>query len=205
VQEFDDTTPAEVPIDTLTLLGIAVGLAMDAFAVAIATGIALGIVSGRQTFRLAFHFGLFQFLMPVIGYLAGMSVEGYIKGYDRWVAFVLLGYIGGKMVYEGIRGGMAEGNDGKDPTRGMSLVVLSVATSIDALAVGISLGVLHNEGIVYPGIVIGIVACTFTAAGLHLGKRLGAAFGKRMEVVGGLVLVAIGVKILFDHYSGGRW
>jgi putative Mn2+ efflux pump MntP len=80
-----------------------------------------------------------------------------------------------------------------------------VATSIDALAVGISLGVLHNEGIVYPGIVIGIVACTFTAAGLHLGKRLGAAFGKRMEVVGGLVLVAIGVKILFDHYSGGRW
>jgi putative Mn2+ efflux pump MntP len=205
VQGFDDTTPAEVPIDTLTLFGIAVGLAMDAFAVAIATGIALGIVSGRQTFRLAFHFGLFQFLMPVIGYLAGMSVEGYIKGYDRWVAFVLLGYIGGKMVYEGIRGGMAEGNDGKDPTRGMSLVVLSVATSIDALAVGISLGVLHNEGIVYPGIVIGIVACTFTAAGLHLGKRLGAAFGKRMEVVGGLVLVAIGVKILFDHYSGGRW
>lgn len=205
MQGFDDTTPAEVPIDTLTLFGIAVGLAMDAFAVAIATGIALGIVSGRQTFRLAFHFGLFQFLMPVIGYLAGMSVEGYIKGYDRWVAFVLLGYIGGKMVYEGIRGEMAEGNDGKDPTRGMSLVFLSVATSIDALAVGISLGVLHNEGIVYPGIVIGIVACTFTAAGLHLGKRLGAAFGKRMEVVGGLVLVAIGVKILFDHYSGGRW
>jgi putative Mn2+ efflux pump MntP len=170
--------------------------------VAIATGIALGIVSGRQTFRLAFHFGLFQFLMPVIGYLAGMSVVGYIKGYDRWLAFVLLGYIGGKMVCEGIRGEREEGNDGKDPTRGMSLVVLSVATSIDALAVGISLGVLHNEGIVYPGIVIGIVACTFTAAGLHLGKRLGAAFGKRMEVVGGLVLVAIGVKILFDHYRG---
>ncbi|HEX9850181.1 MAG TPA: manganese efflux pump MntP family protein [Candidatus Deferrimicrobium sp.] len=202
MQGFDDTTPPEVPIDTLTLLGIAVGLAMDAFAVAIATGIALGVVSGRQTFRLAFHFGLFQFLMPVIGYLAGMSVVGYIKGYDRWLAFVLLGYIGGKMVYEGIRGGRVEGNDGKDPTRGMSLVVLSVATSIDALAVGISLGVLHNEGIVYPGVVIGVVACTFTAAGLHLGKRLGAAFGKRMEVVGGLVLVAIGVKILFDHYSG---
>ncbi|MBE0606381.1 MAG: manganese efflux pump, partial [Deltaproteobacteria bacterium] len=79
---------------------------------------------------------------------------------------------------------------------------LSVATSIDALAVGISLGVLHNEGIVYPGIVIGIVACAFTAAGLHLGKRLGVVFGRRMEVVGGLVLVAIGVKILFDHYGG---
>jgi len=174
---------------------------MDAFAVAIATGIVLGTVSGRQTFRLAFHFGLFQFLMPVIGYLAGMTVERYIKGYDHWLAFGLLGYIGGKMVYEGIRAG-EEGSDGKDPTRGMSLVVLSVATSIDALAVGISLGVLHTEGIVYPGVVIGIVACTFTAAGLHLGKRLGNVFGKRMEVVGGLVLVAIGVKILFDHYGG---
>jgi manganese efflux pump family protein len=175
---------------------------MDAFAVAIAAGIVLGTVSGRQTFRLAFHFGLFQFLMPVAGYLAGMSVEGYIKGYDPWLAFVLLGYIGGKMVYEGCRGGGEEGNGGKDPTKGMSLVVLSVATSIDALAVGVGLGVLHQEGIVYPGIVIGVVACTFTAAGLHLGKRLGNVFGKRMEVVGGLVLLAIGVKILFDHYRG---
>lgn len=194
--------PREVPIDTLTLLGIAVGLAMDAFAVAIATGIVLGTVSGRQTFRLAFHFGLFQFLMPVVGYLAGMTVERYIAEYDHWLAFALLVYIGGKMVHEGFRGEEGEGNGGKDPTRGMSLVVLSVATSIDALAVGVSLGVLHNEGIVYPGVVIGVVACTFTAAGLHLGKRLGAAFGKRMEVVGGVVLVAIGVKILLDHYRG---
>jgi putative Mn2+ efflux pump MntP len=192
----------EVPIDTLTLLGIAVGLAMDAFAVAIATGIALGTVSGRQTFRLAFHFGLFQFLMPVVGYLAGMTVERYIAEYDHWLAFALLGYIGGKMVHEGFRREEEEENGGKDPTRGMSLVALSVATSIDALAVGVSLGVLHNEGIFYPGVVIGVVACTFTAAGLHLGKRLGAVFGKRMEIVGGLVLVAIGVKILFDHYRG---
>lgn len=199
---MDDTTAPEVPIDTLTLLGIAVGLAMDAFAVAIAAGIALGTVSGRQTFRLAFHFGLFQFLMPVIGYLAGMTVERYIRGYDHWLAFALLGYIGGKMVLEGIRGGEEEGNGGKDPTRGMSLVLLSVATSIDALAVGISLGVLHSEGIVYPGIVIGIVAAIFTAAGLHLGKRLGTVFGRRMEVVGGLVLIVIGLKILFDHLRG---
>jgi len=186
----------------LTLLGIAVGLAMDAFAVAIATGIVLGTVSGRQTFRLAFHFGLFQFLMPVVGYLAGMTVERYIEGYDHWLAFVLLVYIGGKMVYEGGWGGGREGNGGKDPTRGMSLVLLSVATSIDALAVGISLGVLRNDGIIYPGVVIGLVACTFTAAGLHLGKRLGAAFGRRMEVVGGFVLVGIGVKIVLDHLRG---
>jgi putative Mn2+ efflux pump MntP len=193
------TTPGEVAIDTLTLLGIAVGLAMDAFAVAIATGIVLGKVSGRQTFRLAFHFGLFQFLMPVIGYLAGMTVERWIQAYDHWLAFALLVFIGGKMVYEGAWGETEEGNGGKDPTRGMSLVLLSVATSIDALAVGVSLGVLHSEAIVYPGIVIGIVACTFTAAGLHMGKRLGTVFGKRMEVAGGLVLIGIGVKILLGH------
>jgi putative Mn2+ efflux pump MntP len=195
-------TPGEVAIDTLTLLGIAVGLAMDAFAVAIATGIVLGEVSGRQTFRLAFHFGLFQFLMPVIGYLAGMTVERWMEAYDHWLAFVLLGFTGGKMVYEGICDGEEEGNGGRDPTRGMSLVVLSVATSIDALAVGVSLGVLHSDRIVYPGVVIGIVACTFTAAGLHLGKRLGMVFGKRMEVAGGLVLVGIGAKILADHIFG---
>ena len=195
-------TPREAPIDTLTLLGIAVGLAMDAFAVAIATGIVLGKVSGRQTFRLAFHFGLFQFLMPVIGYLAGMTVERYIRGYDHWLALALLAYIGGKMVFEGLRGDGEEGDGDRDPTKGMSLVMLSVATSIDALAVGLSLGVLRSGEIVYPGVVIGIVACTFTAAGLHLGKRLGTVFGKRMEVAGGLVLVAIGVKIMLDHLLG---
>jgi putative Mn2+ efflux pump MntP len=161
----------------------------------------LGQVSGRQTFRLAFHFGLFQFLMPVIGYLAGMTVERWMKSYDHWLAFVLLGFIGGKMVYEGMRGEKEEGTGGKDPTRGMSLVMLSVATSIDALAVGVSLGVLHTDRILYPGIVIGIVACSFTAAGLHLGKRLGTVFGKRMEVAGGLVLIGIGAKILLDHLS----
>ena len=195
--------PGRSPIDTLTLLGIAVGLAMDALAVAIATGIVLGRVSGRQTFRLAFHFGLFQFLMPLIGYLAGMTVEPFMRAYNHWLAFVLLGFIGGKMVYEGFRKG-DEGNDEeKDPTRGVSLVLLSLATSIDALAVGVSLGVLHSDEIFYPGFVIGTVACTFTAAGLHLGKRLGTVFGKRMEVVGGVVLIAIGLKILADRLLGG--
>ncbi len=175
---------------------------MDAFAVAIATGIVLGQVSGRQTFRLAFHFGLFQFLMPLIGYLAGMTVEPFMRRYNHWLAFALLGYIGGKMVYEGLRGGEEGGADGSDPTRGASLVVLSLATSIDALAVGVSLGVLHTGEIFYPGIVIGIVACTFTAAGLHLGKRLGTVFGRRMEIVGGAVLIAIGLKILAEGLLG---
>jgi putative Mn2+ efflux pump MntP len=173
---------------------------MDAFAVAIATGIVLGTVSPRQTFRLAWHFGLFQFLMPVVGWMAGLSVERFLSGYDHWLAFGLLGGLGGKMIYEALQGEERE-KDGRDPTRGVSLVVLSVATSVDALAVGLSLGVLR-VGIWYPAVVIGMVACSLTAAGLHLGRRIGETAGRRMEVVGGAILVGIGVKILFGHLFG---
>lgn len=184
----------------MTLLGIAVGLAMDAFAVAIATGLALGEVSARQTFRLSWHFGFFQFLMPVIGWMAGLTVERWIAAYDHWLAFGLLGFIGGKMIHEAVTGMDGEKAAG-DPTRGVSLVVLSVATSVDALAVGLSLGVLHVR-IWQPAVVIGIVACALTAAGMHLGRRLGERFGKRMEVAGGAVLIAIGLKILVSHLLG---
>lgn len=173
---------------------------MDALAVALATGLALGDVSARQTFRLSFHFGLFQFLMPVIGWMAGLTIEAWIAAYDHWLAFGLLVAIGGKMIHEA-RTEMTEAAGRGDPTRGMSLVVLSVATSVDALAVGVSLGVLHVR-IWYPAVVIGIVACALTAAGMHVGRRLGSAFGRRMEVVGGLVLIGIGVRILVSHLFG---
>jgi manganese efflux pump family protein len=181
----------------LTLVGIAVGLAMDAFAVSIGIGLGSPRVSGRTTVRLAWHFGLFQFLMPVIGWLAGLSVERWISGVDHWIAFGLLAAIGGHMIYEALWGD-EEARAAKDPTRGASLIVLSVATSIDALAVGLSLALLGVE-IWWPAVVIGIVAFVFTAAGLHLGRRFGSLFGKRMEVVGGIILIGIGVRILVDH------
>jgi len=184
-------------IDTVTLLGIAVGLAMDALAVAIATGILLGNVSGRQTFRLSFHFGLFQFLMPIGGWLAGLSVERYLSGYDHWLAFGLLGLIGVKMIYEAVRKSGAE-RAVSDPTRGFSLVLLSVATSLDALAVGLSLGVLRVR-IWYPAVVIGLVAAALTAIGMHVGAPLGNRLGRKMEIFGGLVLIGIGCNILFQH------
>ena len=188
-------------VDTISLLGIAVGLAMDAFAVAVATGIILGNVSGRQTFRLSFHFGLFQFLMPVVGWQAGLSFVQYLGGYDHWLAFGLLAAIGGKMVFEAFRSDPSDRN-ASDPTRGASLVLLSVATSLDALAVGLSLGVLRIR-IWFPAVVIGLVAAALTAAGMHLGRPLGSRFGRRMEIVGGLVLVGIGIRILFKGLSGG--
>jgi putative Mn2+ efflux pump MntP len=184
-------------IDTVTLLGIAVGLAMDALAVAIATGIALGKVSGRQTFRLSWHFGFFQFLMPVVGWLAGLSVERYLSGYDHWLAFGLLGFIGVRMIHEAVQGSGGE-RAASDPTRGISLVLLSVATSVDALAVGLSLGVLRVR-IWYPAVVIGVVAGTLTAIGMHLGAPLGNRLGRKMEIFGGLVLIGIGCNILYRH------
>ena len=186
-------------MNPLTLLGIAVGLAMDAFAVSIGVGLSAPSVSGRTTVRLAWHFGLFQFLMPVVGWLAGLSVERWISGVDHWVALALLTAIGGHMIYEALRGD-DEARATRDPTRGPSLVVLSVATSIDALAVGLSLALLGVE-IWFPAVVIGIVAFLFTAAGLHLGRRFGALFGKRMEVLGGVILIGIGLKILADHLA----
>lgn len=182
---------------TFALIGIAIGLAMDAFAVSIGAGLTLKTVDARQTFRLAWHFGLFQALMPVLGWLAGLSIAGWIAPVDHWIAFGLLGAIGAKMIYEALKDGDGDARR-TDPTKGWSLVLLSVATSIDALAVGMSLALLAVD-IWYPAVVIGLVAGTFTAVGMQLGTRFGARLGRRMEIVGGVILVAIGVQILAEH------
>lgn len=176
-----------------TVLGIAVGLAMDALAVAVATGLALPKVTHRHVFRQAFHFGLFQFMMPVIGWFAGMRVERYISAFDHWVAFALLTFVGGKMIWEA-RKADHERQKG-DPTRGWSLVTLSIATSLDALAVGLAIGI-QGHSIWTASVIIGAVAAAFTAAGIIFGARLGTKFGRVADVIGGLVLIAIGVKIL---------
>lgn len=185
-------------MDTVTLLGIAVALAMDAFAVALATGLTLPVMSGRHMFRLGFHFGLFQALMPVIGWLAGLTIQGWISAYDHWIAFGLLAFVGGKMIHEALTGGEDEEALERDPTRGWSLVMLSVATSIDALAVGLTLAML-NVSIWMPSLVIGLVAGALTVVGMLLGRRISGIWGKRVEVFGGLVLCGIGIKILVEH------
>ena len=183
-------------MDILTILGLAVGLAMDALAVAIGTGLLLGRPSPRQAFRLAFHFGLFQFLMPVLGWAAGRAVEVHIRAFDHWVAFCLLAFVGGKMLWEAWE--HEEDVPRQDPTRGWTLVVLSVATSIDALAVGLSMAFLQVS-VWLPSAVIGVVAFAFTAAGVALGARVGARVGRWPAVLGGLVLLGIGVRILVEH------
>jgi len=183
-------------MDTITLLGIAVALAMDAFAVALATGLALPVMNGRHMFRLGFHFGLFQAGMPVIGWLAGMTVQAWIAAYDHWIAFSLLAFVGGKMIYEAFSD--HEEDVKRDPTRGWTLVMLSIATSIDALAVGLTLAML-NVSVWLPSLVIGVTAGVLTVAGMILGRRISGIWGQRVEVFGGLVLCAIGMKILVEH------
>jgi putative Mn2+ efflux pump MntP len=181
----------------VSLIVVALALAMDAFAVAVASSVVLGELTPRRVFRLAFHFGLFQALMPTLGWLAGTAISDYIGAIDHWVAFMLLAVVGGRMV----RGGLQQGDDERertDPTRGWDLVILSVATSIDALAVGLSLAVLGNQ-IIVPAITIGVITAAVTATGMFLGQKVGEHWGPRVEIAGGLVLIVIGIRIVMQH------
>ena len=185
-------------MSVLLVLGLALALAMDAFAVSLGLGLSLRPATRGQTFRLAFHFGLFQFLMPVLGWAAGETLIRHIEKVDHWVAFVLLLGVGGKMIFESLKPEPSLESKRSDPTKGVSVLVLSVATSLDALAVGLSLAALR-VAIVFPAVVIGIVAFAMTALGMKMGPALGRIIGRRAELLGGVILIVIGIKILADH------
>lgn len=178
-----------------TLL-IALSMAMDAFAVCLGAGTQSCTNGARPTFRLAFHFGLFQFLLPILGWLAGTTIAEYIADFDHWIAFGLLAFVGVRMLRSGLDpNGEAHKND---PSRGWTMVLLSIAVSIDALAIGLTLAFL-KVSVWYPAIVIGVVTGLMSWLGLRIGNRLGTRFGKRMEIAGGIVLVLIGVRIVVSH------
>lgn len=191
-----------MPFNEILLLAVA--LAMDAFAVSVGTGCALRRVNAGQYMRMAGAFGFFQFFMPVTGWYLGRTVEGYIQEWDHWLAFALLAWIGGSMIRESFRNAGDDENGcppmSTDPTRGRQLIILSIATSIDALAVGLSFALL-GQSVWMPSITIGIVCASLTLAGLYLGQRLARAalFGRRAELLGGTVLVLIGLRILSEH------
>jgi putative Mn2+ efflux pump MntP len=188
------------PLTPVNIMAIAVALAMDAFAVAVATGICLGTVHWRQHFRLAWHFGFFQAVMPVIGWGAGLTVRELIAQYDHWVAFGLLLLVAQSMLREAFQNDDTCEQRSKDPTKGFTMVMLSVATSLDALAVGLSLSVV-NVSIWTPAVIIGVVACAFTIIGLHFGQRISKAARVRQlaDALGGTVLLLIGLNILREH------
>lgn len=183
-------------MDYITLFGIAVGLAMDAFAVSIASGVTLKCFRVRYATRVALFFGVFQAVMPVIGWLAGMHVSTFFKAIDHWIAFGLLFFIGGKMIYESTI--MEKTEKTCDPRNLLILTGLALATSIDALAVGFSFSLL-NVSIWMPVIVIGVVTFVLSFIGVIIGTRFGTLFERKIELVGGVCLIGIGVKILLEH------
>lgn len=176
---------------------IATGLAMDAFAVSLGIGTTRRAEDFRSRFRLAFHFGLFQALMTLLGWLAGSTIAPLISSFDHWVALILLGYVGINMIRSGASTSDNE-NLGPNPSRGKTLIFLCVATSLDAMAVGLSMAMIRTS-VVFPSAVIGVVTLAFSALGLGIGGRLGARFGKRMEIIGGLILIGIGLNIVVSH------
>ena len=196
------TTFPEYVVSFLAVLAIAVALAMDAFAVSVSASATLPVVTWRHYFRLSFHFGLFQFLMPVIGWALGLSVRDYIEAWDHWIAFAMLALVGLNMLREAWSGEDEEHASG-DPSRGLQLVMLAVATSIDAMAVGLSFAMI-GVSVWWPAAVIGLVCAAITAAGVKLGRLLGSSslLGNKASVIGALVLIGIGLKILHEH---GVW
>jgi manganese efflux pump family protein len=179
------------------LMLVALGLSMDAFAVSLGAGTHQQVRGLRPSFRLWFHFGLFQSVMAIAGWFVGAGLESMIAAWDHWLAFALLGLVGGKMIKEGFAPEDGQGSEAaSDPSRGLKLVSLSVATSLDALAVGVSLGVF-KVAIWQPGLIIGLVTALLSFIGIRLGQFLGAQFGKKMEVAGGFILLVMALKMGF--------
>jgi len=183
-------------LDFISILLIAIGLSADCFAVAVSGGISMGRVTRFQVLRTAFTFGAFQALMPVLGWLGGRTIVDLIADYDHWIAFGLLFIVGGRMVWEAFHSSGEEKNI--DITRGALLLVLAFATSIDALAVGLTFAFLRVN-IWQAALTIGAVAFLITITGFLVGKKAGKFLGKRVEAIGGVVLIGIGLRILLTH------
>jgi len=185
-------------MNIITVIFIALGLAMDAFAVSVASGFQIKQQHLRHAMRIALFFGGFQALMPVTGWFAGISVRNFIMGFDHWIAFGLLFFIGVKMIYESKK--LTPVEKTMNASNIYVLLVLAVATSIDALAVGLSLSFL-KIAILTPALIIGFITFLLSFAGVYIGKRFGHFFESKLEVIGGLILIGIGIKILIGHIS----
>lgn len=180
----------------LEILFLAAALSIDAFAVTLSAAATGAVTDRRAAFRLSFHFGLFQFLMPVLGWAAGLALAPVIAAVDHWVAFALLTGVGVRMIWGSA--GDSTAADGRDPSRGLTLMALAVATSIDALAVGLSLALLATE-ILWPSLIIGVVTGAVCVVAVFLGRRFHAHVGAKAEIVGGIILIVIALRILITH------
>ena len=185
-------------MDILSIIVIGIGLAMDCFAVAISIGIHAQKKSFWLTFRMAVLFGLFQAIMPLIGYEVGAGFAAYMRSFDHWIAFGLLSLIGGKMIIEGLKTIDPDAEKVTNPFAWTSILTLAFATSIDAFATGIVF--VPFPGIIWIAIVIiGLISFLFTFLGMFIGVHFGKRFHLKVEMIGGFILIGIGLKILIEH------
>ena len=174
---------------------ISIGLAMDAFAVSICKGLSMKKMNWRKAFIIGGYFGLFQFMMPTLGYALGIGFSGWVESLDHWIAFILLLFIGGKMIKESF----SEEEKTNDNVDFKTMIVLAIATSIDALAVGITYAFLDTENWLGSFVIIGILTFGISTLGVEIGNRFGNKFGDKAEMFGGLILIFLGIKILLEH------
>lgn len=179
----------------LSLIILAIGLCMDSFAVSLTSGALMRPFNHRRAYKFAFIMAAFQGLMPVIGWLLGVGFRNYIEAYDHWIALTMLLYLGGRMIYEALH------NDGEecfDPCCTRTAMSMGLATSIDAMAVGISLSFLHVD-MIQSAIVIGVTTFLFSITGVYIGKKVGTYLKSSAGILGGIILILIGIKICAEH------
>ncbi|MBD3171161.1 manganese efflux pump [Candidatus Bathyarchaeota archaeon] len=184
-------------MDIYALILLSVGLAMDAFSVALVAGFGLGKVKLVDMARVSSSFGVAHIVMPILGWFMGSTIIGFIQRWDHWVAFILLAFVGGRMIQEGFDEDSEEIN-ACDLLNFTSLVMFTVAVSIDALAVGLSFS-LQELSIWVPSLYMGAGTLIFTFIGLTIGNKTGARFGKKAQIVGGLILILIGLRVVVTH------
>jgi len=185
-------------MNNATIVMTAVALSMDAFAISISSGMCIKKLNLAKALKFGFFFGFFQFAMPVLGFLLAFSFESYIKVFDHWLAFILLGVIGAKMIYESFGEEDDESQEEESITNTKNMIVMSIATSIDAMAVGISFGALQVE-VLPASATIGVITCLLSTIGVGIGKKVGGLFKKGAGIFGGIILIAIGLNILLEH------
>jgi manganese efflux pump family protein len=186
-------------MDLITVLVLAIGLSMDSFAVSISCGLAEQKVSFSHAVKIAISFAFFQGMLPIVGWWMGTGIKTYVENVDHWIAFILLAYLGGKMIYEGIT--MPADKKESDIYSFRHIMTLSIATSIDALVVGFSYALAASEQIFGGAVIIGAVTFFFSMLGIRIGKDVGGKFGSKVEILGGLILIGLGFKILFEHLA----
>ena len=188
-------------LDFSSLILLSIGLSMDVFSVACVVGFGIRNIRREQITKIASSFGVFHLIMPILGWVIGAVFIDLISGYDHWAAFLLLAFVGGKMLFNGIKNNQDDEPNTKKILENQSLLLFSLAVSIDSVAIGLSFS-LENVPILLPAVIIGVTAFVFTFIGVIVGSKVGTKTGRWAEIIGGIILIGIGIQVLLNHIIG---